>query len=60
MPYVNKLDPNDFIICEVIINGKSCGFAMWCPACGKGSELANECPHCGTKRRNQDNEGATK
>ena len=54
MPYVNSLDPNEFIICEVAANGKSYGFAMWCPVCGKGSDLADKCPHCGTERRKQD------
>lgn len=55
-PYINTLDPNDFIISEVVIGGESYGHAMWCPVCGRGSELAEKCPHCGTERRKQDAE----
>ena len=39
---------NEFAIYEIILNGKSLGPVMYCPVCGKGSELSNKCPYCGT------------
>ena len=39
----------EFLVFDMIYNGENIGKVMWCPVCGKGSDYALSCPHCGTK-----------
>lgn len=48
-----------WIVCDIVYNGKNLGEAMWCPICGKGSDMQEICPHCGNKYNDDDIGGKT-